>query len=296
MRKLLPFLTLLFLAFSLNAAKPVKTVIITGQNNHNWPVSSEAIKLILNNSGMFEVDLAISPSQGGDMESFNVDFSKYKLVVLDYNGDSWNEDMKEAFLKYVRKGGGVIVYHAADNAFSGWEEFNKIIALGGWEGRNENSGPYVYLKDGKMVKDNTPGPGGNHGLQHEYAMDARCSHPVIDGLPDHWMHAQDELYEKMRGPGNIKDLMYTAFASVETRGSGRDEPLVFTVDYGKAKIFHIMIGHAGPTLQDNPAMQCTGFQVLLLRGCEWAAKGKVTQKVPSDFPTAEKVSFRKEYK
>jgi hypothetical protein len=45
----------------------------------------------------------------------------------------------------------------------------------------------------------------------------------------------------------------------------------------------------------NPAMQCAGFQTLLLRGAEWAATGKVTQKVPDDFPTAEAVSLRKGY-
>ena len=90
--------------------------------------------------------------------------------------------------------------------------------------------------------------------------------------------------------------MYTAFALKDKGGSGREEPLVFTVDYGKARIFHLMLGHVGETLENNPAMQCTGFQVLLLRGSEWAATGKVTQKVPADFPTATKVSYRKDYK
>jgi type 1 glutamine amidotransferase len=71
--------------------------------------------------------------------------------------------------------------------------------------------------------------------------------------------------------------------------------LVFTVDYEKARIFHIMLGHCGPTLEENPAMQCTGFQTLLLRGAEWAATGKVTQPVPSDFPTDKEISLRKDY-
>jgi type 1 glutamine amidotransferase len=70
---------------------------------------------------------------------------------------------------------------------------------------------------------------------------------------------------------------------------------VFTVDYGKARIFHIMLGHCGPTEEDNPAMQCAGFQTLLLRGAEWAATGEVTQSLPADFPTDKAVSLRKEY-
>jgi len=276
---------------------PIKTVIITGQNNHNWPVSHIALEKILANSGLFTVDQAISPEPGGDFSNFNVDFDRYELVVMDYNGDSWNDDMNAGFVKFVRNGGGVVIYHAADNAFSGWEEFNKIIALGGWENRDENSGPYVYWKDGALVKDFSPGPGGSHGEQHEYVMECRSqAHPIIKGLPARWKHAKDELYDSMRGPGNIGELLYTAYAPVEKRGSGRTEPLIFTVAYGNGRIFHIMTGHAGQTLEDNPAMQCAGFQTLLLRGAQWAATGIVTQPVPADFPTADKSVLRPEYK
>ncbi|MBR7004616.1 MAG: ThuA domain-containing protein [Bacteroidales bacterium] len=283
--------------FSSCSHKPLSGVIITGQNNHNWPVSSEAIKLMLENSGLFSMDVAISPSAGEDMSSFSVDFSKYKFVVLDYNGDRWPETMDEAFLEYVRGGGGVIIYHAADNAFPEWEEYNKIIALGGWGDRNEDSGPYVYWKDGGLVKDTTPGPGGSHGARHEYVMNRRDRvHPIIKGLPERWKHAEDELYDRMRGPGDIKDLLYTAWAPAEKGGSGREEPLVFTVGYGKGRIIHIMLGHAGDSLEDNPAMQCAGFQVLMLRSAEWCATGKVTQKVPVDFPTEAEVSLRPDYK
>ena len=287
----------LLLAYTVSARKPIKTLLITGQNNHNWQVSHVVLKQILENSGRFDVDFTISREQGKDMSGFVLDFSPYQLVVLDYNGDSWPEETNRRFLEYVQNGGGVVIYHAADNAFSKWPEFNKICALGGWEGRNENSGPYVYWKDGKLVKDSSAGPGGSHGRQHEYVLNGRDKvHPVVKGLPLKWRHAKDELYDRMRGPGNIRDILYTAYSDKETNGSGREEPLVFTVDYGNARIFHTMLGHAGATTEDNIAMQCTGFQVLLLRGAEWAATGKVTQKVPKDFPTETTCSYRKDYK
>ena len=287
----------LLLAYTVSARKPIKTLLITGQNNHNWQVSHVVLKQILENSGRFDVDFVISPEQGKDMSGFVLDFSPYQLVVLDYNGDSWPEETNRRFLEYVQNGGGVVIYHAADNAFSKWPEFNRICALGGWEGRNENSGPYVYVKDGKLVKDSSAGPGGSHGRQHEYVLNGRDKvHPVVKGLPLKWRHAKDELYDRMRGPGNIRDILYTAYSDKETNGSGREEPLVFTVDYGNARIFHTMLGHAGATTEDNIAMQCTGFQVLLLRGAEWAATGKVTQKVPKDFPTETTCSYRKDYK
>lgn len=295
--KLLFAAFLLLLACTVSARKPIKTLLVTGQNNHNWQVSHVVLKQILENSGRFDVDFAISPEQGKDMSGFVLDFSPYQLVVLDYNGDSWPEETNRRFLEYVQNGGGVVIYHAADNAFSKWPEFNKICALGGWEGRNENAGPYVYWQDGKLVKDSSAGVGGSHGKQHEYVLNGRDKeHPIIKGLPLKWRHAKDELYDRMRGPGNIQDILYTAYSDKATNGSGREEPLVFTVDYGNARIFHTMLGHAGPTAEDNIAMQCTGFQVLLLRGAEWAATGKVTQKVPKDFPTETTCSYRKDYK
>lgn len=295
--KLLFIALSLLLACTISAKKPIKTLLITGQNNHNWQVSHVVLKQILENSGRFDVDFAISPSQGKDMSGFVLDFTPYQLVVLDYNGDSWPEETNRRFLDYVNKGGGVVIYHAADNAFSKWPEFNKICALGGWEGRNEASGPYVYWQDGKLIKDSSAGVGGSHGKQHEYVLNGRDkTHPIMKGLPIKWRHTLDELYDRMRGPGNIKDCLYTAYSDKSTNGSGREEPLIFTVDYGNARLYHIMLGHAGPTSEDNPAMQCTGFQVMLLRGAEWCATGKVTQKVPKDFPTESQVSYRKDYK
>jgi type 1 glutamine amidotransferase len=286
-----------FMACTPSGKLPLKALVITGQNNHNWPVSHVVFKHILENSGLFTVDFMISPEQGEDMSGFVSDFKPYDLLLLDYNGDNWPEETNRRLLEFAENGGGIIIYHAADNAFSRWTEYNQICALGGWDGRDEKSGAYVYWKEDRLVKDTSPGPGGSHGRQHEYKLNGRnLEHPITKGLPIQWLHAQDELYDRMRGPGNIDALLYTAYSDTATRGSGREEPLIFTVDYGQARIFHIMLGHAGTSIEDNMAMQCAGFQTLLLRGAEWAATGKVTQLVPVDFPTATQVSLRKDYR
>ncbi len=281
------------------ATKPeakMKALIVSGQNNHNWPISHRALKLILEGSGLFTADVALTAAQGGDMSTFTPWFDKHDVVVLDYNGDRWPAQTDSAFLKYVQNGGGVLIYHAADNAFADWKEFNEIIALGGWEGRTEKAGPYYYLVNGKPTLDHSPGPGGSHGQQFEFPMLCQKEdHPITRGLPNGWMHARDEMYDRMRGPANIKDLLYSGQTDANKGGSGREEPLVFTVDYGKARIFHLMLGHCGPSLEDNPAMQCAGFQTLLLRGAEWCATGDVKQPVPADFPTAERTSYRRNY-
>jgi glycosyltransferase len=274
----------------------IKTLIVTGQNNRNWEVSHLAIKQILENSELFTVDVAVSPHAGENMTDFKPDFASYQLIILDYYGDRWLEETERSFLDYVDNGGGVVVYHVANNAFRHWSAYNQIIGFGGWENRDETDGAYIYLKEGELVYDNSPGRGGSHGTQHEFVL--HCSnpdHPVTKGLPTEWRHAQDELYDSMRGPGIIKDVLFWAYSDPETKGSGRDEIAIFTVDYGKARIFHTTLGHAGNSLDSNTAMQCTGFQVTLLRGAEWAATGKVTQQVPNDFPTATTISLRKNY-
>ena len=72
----------LLVVCGMSARKPIKTLLITGQNNHNWQVSHVVLKQILENSGRFSVDFAVSPEAGKDMSGFVLDFSPYELVVL----------------------------------------------------------------------------------------------------------------------------------------------------------------------------------------------------------------------
>jgi type 1 glutamine amidotransferase len=273
-----------------------KTLIITGQNNHNWKASSPILKQILDETGMFSSDIMTTPDKGGDMNTFNPDFSKYKLVVLDYNGDSWSEKTNTAFVQYVTNGGGVVIYHAADNSFPGWKEYNEITGLGGWGDRNKKDGPYVYYKNNVQVFDTAAGPGGSHGKRREYIVKTRITeHPITKGLPVRWLHGTDELYSQLRGPAKNMQILATAFAdSAAGGGTMRDEPILMTITFGKGRIFHTAMGHADEG--GGPAMQCVGFITTLQRGAEWAVTGNVTQAVPSDFPSVAGVVLRPDFK
>jgi type 1 glutamine amidotransferase len=246
------------------------------------------MKKYLEETGLFTVDVATTARSGTD-DSFKPDFAKYNVVVSNYNGAPWPAATRQAFVDYVKGGGGFVVVHAANNAFGDWREYNEMIGLGGWGGRNEKSGPYVYLDaEGKLVRDEAAGSGGHHGPQHPFQIIVRNGeHPVTKGLPKAWMHVNDELYDLLRGPGENMHILATAHADKAKGGSGRHEPMIFTVEYGKGRVFHTPMGHG------NDSQECVGFITTLTRGAEWAATGKVTLPIPDDFPTEDKTSRRK---
>ena len=286
----LPALASLTLALLLSPptqAAQYKALLIDGQNNHNWQETTPHIKKALESTGLFTVDIATSPATGEDLSGFKPDFAAYDVVVSNYNGEPWSLETKSAFEAYVRNGGGFVSLHAANNAFPEWKDYNRIIALGGWGGRDENWGPYVRFRNGETIQDATAGLGGGHGARHEFAIVIRdTSHPITQGLPKKWMHAQDELYDRLRGPAEHLTVLATAYSDPATRGTGEHEPILMTIQYGEGRVFHTTLGH------DAVAMQCAGFITTLQRGAEWAASGQVTQAVPNDFPGPDKVSSR----
>jgi type 1 glutamine amidotransferase len=275
---------------SISTAEPaLKALIVDGQNNHgNWPQTTQMMKKYLEDTKLFSVDVATTAKDGTD-ENFKPDFAKYNVVVSNYNGAPWPAATQEKFIDYVKGGGGFVVIHAANNAFGDWNEYNEMIGLGGWGGRNEKSGPYVYLDEaGKLVRDEAKGSGGHHGPQHPFQLIVRDpDHPVTKGMPRAWMHVNDELYDLLRGPGENMHILATAYADKAKGGSGRHEPMIFTVEYGKGRVFHTPMGHG------NDSQECVGFITTLTRGAEWAATGKVSQSIPQDFPTEDKTSQRK---
>lgn len=298
-----------FIAASAEAAPDrIRVLIVDGQNNHQWATTTPLLKKMLEDTGRFAVDVSTSPpappaaprlaAKATDAEKaahpeklrqhaaalkeheaqapalwakWRPRFSDYAAVISNYTGEAWPAEVRTAFEAYVRNGGGFVVYHAADNAFPEWPEYNEMIGLGGWGGRDEKSGPYLRLRDGKWVEDMTPGRGGAHGPQHEFLIDVReAQHPILAGLPARWKHTLDELYDSLRGPARNLTVLASAWSS----RTNEHEPILMALRYGQGRVFHTALGHY------IEALNGIGFQVTFQRGVEWAATGRVTLPAP----------------
>jgi hypothetical protein len=299
---------------ALAADPPVKVLIIDGQNNHAWQQTTPVLKNLLEGAGRFTVDVATSPpavklppkpknptpadeekyravladlerSQRAAFEKFRPELAKYDVVVSNYNGEPWAKPLNDDLDKLLKDGKiALVIVHAANNAFGGWKEYNQMIGMG-WRGNT--GGDRLYLDDaGKAVKvASGKGDGSGHRYTGPFTVTVRDGeHPVTKGMPKEWLHVRDELYDNMRGPIENVKVLATAYSDGLKKGTGVHEPMIWTVSYGKGRVFHTPMGH------DVNAMRCHGFAATLTRGTEWAATGTVTIPLPQNFPTADKPS------
>jgi type 1 glutamine amidotransferase len=239
--------------------KPIRVLLITGDHGHKWKETTPFLKEVLTRAGM-KVDVTETPAR--DLTEANL--ARYDVLLLNYkdtkNGGPqtrWSEDNKKAFADAVRNGKGLVVYHHASSAFVGGspsdQEFERVIA-GGWRKQ------------------------GNHGKRHEFRVTIRKGdHPITRGLPAEFAHANDELYQNsVLFPDSV--VLATAYSDkgIDPKNTGKHEPVVWVARYGKGRVCENVLGH------DVPAMQSPGFQVLLVRGVEWAATGRVRTPVPEE--------------
>jgi uncharacterized protein len=231
------------------AEPPIPTLVVSGANNHDWEWTSRNLRQILLTTGKFDVTITTDPATAlADAAGV----AKYKLFVLDYNGPRWGEAAEKNFLAAVSGGAGVAVIHAADNAFPGFAEYEKLV--------------------GHLWREGT-----GHGNFHAY--DLRITdytHPITRGLGEIRQHP-DELYHNLVNTQNAAHkTIAVSHSSKESGGSGKDEPMILVGEYGRGRVFHTPLGHVWKGKEETKSSQNDWqFHRVLARGCEWAATGDV---------------------
>lgn len=221
-------------------AEKIKALLITGANNHKWQETSEVLKSVLEEDGKVSVDIADDPE--APVLSDAKKLASYDVIILNFNrGKRWTPDRETNFLSYVREGGGLVVYHAADNAFSGWDEYDKLVG-GTWRSKGTS-----FPDRGTFHP--------KYGPFEVKVVDA--THEITSGIES--FTTTDEMYSNLKLQDNIHVLAQGAF-------EGKPQPLLFVSEYGKGKMFQTALGH------DVNAMKTPQFRQSLKRGLAWAAR------------------------
>jgi uncharacterized protein len=278
-------LLLLFLTSACLAQTKLSVLIVDGVNNHDWQTATRELKSILTSTGRFQVDVSTSPARDAAPEAWvtwRPRFDRYNAVLLNWNGGDkenglrWPSELETGLVRYVQAGGGLIIFHAANNAFLKWPEYNQMIGLG-W--RAKEFGPGIIIDADEKIVTVPVGEGRNagHGPRHDFQMTVLDPHhPITRGMPKHWLQPSEQLTHGQHGPAAGLTILTYAWS----KDVNENEPMDWVRTYSKGRVYTTMLGHTWLN-EDNPNFRCKEFQVLIARGVEWAATGKVTIPPPA---------------
>lgn len=273
----------------------VKVLIVDGFSNHNWQLNTALLRGILQPMGLFDISVSTSPpkkdSPGWDQ--WRPKFSDYDVVLQTCNdingGPSWPEEVKKDFEAYVSGGGGVFIYHSANNAFANWDAYNHIIGLG-WRGADKGVALAIGEDESIIRIPSGEGKGTGHGARVDAVITRLGDHPIHQGLPRKWKTPDIEIYHYARGPAeHVEVLSYALDPETQMRW-----PIEWTVAYGKGRIYTATYGHVWKDDTQPERIRCAGVQTLMSRALLWLARRNEMPPVPTDFPTESAFSIRGE--
>ena len=128
------FLYLAAAPFLAGAPPLISVLIVDGINNHDWRAATAAMKSILEATGKFTVAVSTTPPAGAAPEAWDQwrpAFSRYQVIVNNFNGGHlkdgirWPASVEQDFARYLANGGGMVNFHAANNAFLEWADYNE---------------------------------------------------------------------------------------------------------------------------------------------------------------------------
>ncbi|UCG46454.1 MAG: ThuA domain-containing protein [Phycisphaerales bacterium] len=220
--------------------RAIRALLITGDDvsAHPWREISETTREILVKSGRFDVRVCEDPLILESETALDY-YDVIVFTIFSRRVAMLPGQAQENLLNYVKGGKGFFVQHLATASFPKWEAFGKLCGRK-WVMGTSGHGPRGVF-EANVVND---------------------EHPITAGMRN--FKTDDELYGKLQGTGEINVLV-----SAYSDWSKKTEPLVFTLNYGKGRTVHNAFGH------DRKALMTPAVQKIIVRGAEWAARGKV---------------------
>jgi type 1 glutamine amidotransferase/HEAT repeat protein len=197
---------------------PIRVLILSGQNNHEWRRTTPKLKSILLASGRFAVEVTEHPEQC-DTQTL----APFDAVLSNWNNfgkpasTNWPETARTALLDFVRGGKGFIVVHAGSSSFYDWDAYQRLAGASWKLGQT------------------------SHGSPHEFTVQSVADHPVTRGVAP--FRTTDELWVR---PGLAPGARVLA--------TGDDQPLVLTTEFGQGRGFTVLMGHSAEFM-DTPGFQ-----------------------------------------
>ncbi len=258
----------------------LQLLIITGKNSyeHDWRGTTNALRKMLEDTGRFEVHVT-EEFRGATAATLK----SYDAVLLNYTGrwfysdpveQRWGEPAESALFDFVRQGGGIVVYHASFTLGApSWPEFEQLA--------------------GGTLR-STPSHSRRSPVDAFRIHVTDRNDPITRGMREYMWTMDDDMYTNLRwNPGTRIHVLVTGhddpaayahqfagpkypaaeFAPEKLRampGMDQDQPLVWTSQFGKGRVYCFTLGHGPDTLQYDAVTS------LMVRGAEWAASGQVT--------------------
>ncbi len=281
----------------------IRVLIVDGFSNHDWQQTTALLQGILQAAGGFEVSVSTMPPMGSPAwTAWRPRFADYDVVVQTCNDNAdngllegvkqkpeWPQEVKADFEAFARRGGGVYIFHAAENAFVGWKAYEDMVGLS-W--RPAGYGTAVQISSlgtvDRIPSTDTRATG--HGQRGDVLVTRLGEDPIHAGMPPQWLSPDMEVYYYAQGPAD--HLRVLAFAKDSDPNIGKLWPVEWTTEYGKGRVYISVYGHVWPGDVQPPGMRDAAVQTIIPRALEWLAHRPVNYPVPPDFPTADAVSVR----
>lgn len=250
---------------ALGNSSGIRLLLVAGNDAHkwhNWEKTTPRIKASLERDERIRVDVVTDFEELGKR-----DLSVYHGIVL--NWCNWqdpkgaSEKSRLAFARHIREGAGLIIIHFANGAFhpslpmasaSDWPEYRKMVRR-----------VWNHQPRGKTPRS------GHDAFGRFTVRITKSVSPLTEGLKP--FEIEDELYFHQDGSEPIEPLL-----AAESRVTRKIEPLAWTYEYGKGRVFQTLLGHSEKTYDPFEVRE------LLRRASAWTTRRPIRSLDPGRDP------------